>query len=87
MIGRSGRCTLLGQSPEALRELGLAFEERAGIIEYHGGLPRAEAERLAWREVQQRRELFLVTGRAHDPSKGPTAHWRPPRPDRDALAT
>lgn len=32
----------------AVREL---FEERAGIREYDGGLPRAEAERLAWIDV------------------------------------
>lgn len=25
-----------------------SFEERAAIIEYDGGIPRAEAERLAW---------------------------------------
>jgi len=28
-----------------------AFEERAAIIEYDGGLPRQEAERAAYREV------------------------------------
>lgn len=33
---------------EAVREL---FEERAAIMEYDGGLPRAEAERLAWLDV------------------------------------
>ena len=29
-----------------------SFEERAAIIEFDGGLPRAEAELLAWEEVQ-----------------------------------
>lgn len=28
-----------------------AFEERAAIIEYDGGLPRREAEALAWKLV------------------------------------
>ena len=28
-----------------------AFEERAGIMEYDGGLPRAKAERLALQDV------------------------------------
>lgn len=30
-----------------------AFEERAAIMEYDGGLPRAEAEALAYRGVMQ----------------------------------
>ena len=29
-----------------------AFEERSGILEFDGGLPRAEAELLAWEQVQ-----------------------------------
>jgi hypothetical protein len=29
-----------------------AFEERTAIIEFDGGLPRAEAELLAWEQVQ-----------------------------------
>jgi hypothetical protein len=28
------------------------FEERAGILEFDGGHPRREAERLAWEETQ-----------------------------------
>ena len=32
----------------AVREL---FEERAAIMQFDGGLPRAEAERLAWTDV------------------------------------
>ena len=78
MIGRSGRCTLLGSDPEKLSEIGYASEERAGIIEYHGGLPREEAECLAWQEVQERPELFVVAGREPDPTKGATGHWKPP---------
>ncbi|TSE32104.1 hypothetical protein [Tepidimonas charontis] len=30
-----------------------AFEERAAIAEYLGGLPRAEAEALAWESVKK----------------------------------
>lgn len=29
------------------------FEERAAIYEFDGGLPRAEAERQAWKEVME----------------------------------
>ena len=29
------------------------FEERAGILEFDGGLPRPKAERLAWAETEQ----------------------------------
>jgi hypothetical protein len=32
-----------------------AFEERAGIAEFDGGLTRAQAEALAWREDDRRR--------------------------------
>lgn len=29
----------------------IAFEERAGILQFDGGLSRAEAERVAWRII------------------------------------
>lgn len=32
------------------------YEERAAIMEYDGGLPRAEAERLALEEVMRARD-------------------------------
>ncbi|MCK8786743.1 hypothetical protein M0638_20435 [Roseomonas sp. NAR14] len=39
-------------SPGTLQaDLRDAFEERAAILEFDAGLPRAEAERLAWVEV------------------------------------
>ena len=38
----------LRQHKAALLDLLEAFEERAAIAEYCGGLPRAEAEQLAW---------------------------------------
>lgn len=46
----------------------LAFEERAGILQFDGGLPRAEAERLARRiidgvdEVPEQQVLTDDTG-------------------------
>lgn len=36
---------------EALATVRELFEERAAIMQYDGGLPRAEAERLAWIDV------------------------------------
>lgn len=38
----------LTQHKAALLDLLEAFEERAALAEYDGGVPRAEAERLAW---------------------------------------
>jgi len=42
-----------------LHDLVEAFEERAAIAEYCGGLSRPEAEQVAWESV-----LILHTGRA-----------------------
>lgn len=39
------------QQKEALLDLVEAFEERAAIAEYCAGLPRVEAEALAWQDV------------------------------------
>jgi FAD/FMN-containing dehydrogenase len=39
----------LRQHQDALLDLVDAFEERAAIAEYCGGMPRHEAEALAWR--------------------------------------
>jgi hypothetical protein len=39
---------------EDLRE---AFEERAAIMEYDGGMTRAEAERAAWALILKKRRL------------------------------
>jgi hypothetical protein len=36
---------------EAILALLELYEERAGIMEFCGGLPREEAERLAWKVV------------------------------------
>lgn len=39
--------------PERRAALRAAFEERAAVCEYDGGLSRPEAERLAFRELRQ----------------------------------
>lgn len=43
----------LGEHKEALLTLLEAFEERAGIAEYCGGLSHEDAERLAWQCLMQ----------------------------------
>ena len=47
---------LIEQQPDADRraELRELFEHRAAIAEYDGGLTRAEAERIAFRETRMR---------------------------------
>jgi hypothetical protein len=39
---------LIREHKQGLLNLLEAFEERRAIVEYCGGLPRAEAEKLAW---------------------------------------
>ena len=41
----------------AILEVLELFEERAAIMEYDGGLPRTEAERLAWACVLRKASL------------------------------
>ena len=36
--------------------------ERAAIMEYDGNLPRAEAERLAWKDLDRQRHLAMIRG-------------------------
>lgn len=43
-----------------------AFEERAAICEFDGGLSRADAESLAWREDDRRRCTQCLNRRPHD---------------------
>jgi hypothetical protein len=83
MIGRSARGRTLANNPQLLAEFGYRFQERAGIIEYHAGLSREDAEMLAWTELET---LLEVTDRRRGVARGATEHWHPPRPDRDALA-
>lgn len=37
------------------------FEERAAIYEFEAGFDRRQAEVLAWQEIQQRREMLLLS--------------------------
>ncbi len=43
-----------------------AFEERAAICEFDGGLTRADAESLAWRDDDRRRCTQCLNRRPHD---------------------
>lgn len=43
-----------------------AFEERAGICEFDGGLSREDAEAIAWHEDDRRRCTQCQNRRAHD---------------------
>jgi hypothetical protein len=36
-----------------------AFEERAAILEFDEGLPRQEAESLAWRQIEAERKRWM----------------------------
>jgi len=36
-----------------------AFEERAAILEFDQGLPREDAEALAWRQIETERKTWL----------------------------
>jgi len=42
------------QHKEALLDLVEWYEERAGLLEYDAGLPRAEAEQEAWTQLEER---------------------------------
>jgi len=45
------------QHKDVLHGLVEDFEERAAIAEYSGGVPRAEAERLAWAGIPHARDI------------------------------
>ena len=42
------------QQKEAILDIAEWFEERAGLLEYDGGMACAEAEREAWKQVEER---------------------------------
>lgn len=44
----------LHQQKEALLDIAEWYEERAGMLQYDAGLSRAEAEREAWKHVEER---------------------------------
>ena len=62
------------------------FAERAAIHEFHGGLSRDEAERMAWEAVMREPGLLDALDGRKGKSRGATEHWRPPEPDWGALA-
>lgn len=51
----------LREHKAALLDLLAAFEERAALAEYDGGVPRAEAERLAWACVLGEKQPCCLT--------------------------
>jgi hypothetical protein len=51
---------VMRQHKAELHALGEAFEERAAILEYDGGLPCDEAERLAWACIQSASDVCAV---------------------------
>jgi hypothetical protein len=83
MIGRSWRGRVLANNPQLLAEFGYPFQERASIIEYHGGLDREDAEMLAWTEMEA---LLRTLDRRRASARAATEHWHPHKPDLDALA-
>jgi len=78
--GPRKRQRLLAHSPEELLKVAVAWQERAAIMEFDGGLAREDAEHLA-------REDVLGAGHGPDQgaTKGVTQHWRPPKPDRERM--
>ena len=78
--GPRKRQRLLAHSPEELLKVGVAWQERAAIMEFDGGLVREDAERLAWADV-----LGAPDSPDEGATKGVTQHWRPPKPDRDSV--
>jgi hypothetical protein len=61
---REERAASIGSNDAALlarmresEEMREAFEERAAIMEYDGGLTRNEAERVAWADILKQRRL------------------------------
>jgi hypothetical protein len=50
---------------EAVLEAWEAYEERCALMEFDGGLPRVDAERLAWACVREQRLTRTEDGGAH----------------------
>jgi hypothetical protein len=64
-FSESGQYTNLINSPANIEpednELRFEIEERAAIMEIDGGLPRKEAERMAFERVQKNRLIQFLT--------------------------
>ena len=80
MLGRFGRRRRVAGQKEVLSLLGFLKEARAAIAEFHGGLPREQAEALAWAEIDALLER-AERGAARLPSGARvTSQWLPPPP-------
>ena len=75
----------LARDADALREIGYIANERAAIHEHMGGLPRDQADRMAWAWVAQQDGLLDALDGRHAKARGATEHWPPPEPDWGAL--
>ena len=82
MLQWRGGGRTIAHNPAALSELGYLFAERAGIVEFDGGLDRADAERLAWEHLARQHAIWEVLDDTTTRSRGPTEHWRPPPRER-----
>ena len=78
MLGRFGLRRRIAGQEEALALLGFLKEERAAIAEYHGGLPRADAEALAWAEIDALLERAERGDDRRPSGAGVTSQWLPP---------
>ena len=75
MLGRFGLRRRIAGQEEVLKLLGFLKEERAAIAEFHGGLPRKDAEALAWAEIDA---LLERTAERRPSGAGVTSQWLPP---------
>ena len=53
LFDRAALALIEQQEPDVQAHLRESYEHRAAVAEYHGGLIRTEAERLAFRELRQ----------------------------------
>jgi len=60
--------------------IGFLWEERTAIAEFDGGLSRAEAEGLAWREIDGLLALIECGSGKSPAGSGVTSQWLPPPP-------
>jgi len=54
------------------------WQERAAIAEFDGGLPRYDAEQLAWREVTAILADIEADASRLPAGSGVTSQWQPP---------
>ena len=78
---REPRQRLLGRTLADIERLAATWNERAAIMEFDGGLPRTEAEWLAWVDL-----LDVSPSRREGTNKGATPHWELPEPNSRTVA-